>query len=328
MPGITEAKLYEAFGLTAPETGAAGATEQGAAAPAAESAQAQSQEGANEQAPAEPAAGTEQGSEGNQEPSQEGQSEPSSPETEPMSQEERHRNAARRRAQEQQAAVDQAVSAALETERQRNAQSLESFFAGMGIKNTFTGEPIKTMEEFNAWKSQYDADQFGKDLKAGKATPEQFNQMIDNHPVVKQAQQVISQSQEAQRKQAEKAAQQKIEADISEISKLNPQIKTVADLLAMPRAEDFKAYVARGNDFLSAYKLACFEELTQAKAERAAQQAVNQSRGKDHLVSSSGTGSAGSASVPSNVMAMYRAFNPKATDEQIRAHYNKTMKKS
>lgn len=328
MPGITEAKLYEAFGLTVPESGTAGATEQGAAVPAAESIQTQPQEGANEQAPAEPAAGAEQGSEGAQEPSDEGQGEPSNPETEPMSQEERRRNAARRRAQEQQAAVDQAVNAALETERQRSAQDLEAFFTGMGIKNTFTGAPIKTMAEFNAWKSQYDADQFGKDLKAGKATPEQFTQMIDNHPVVKQAQQVINQNLEAQRQQSQAAAQQRVDADLVEISKLNPQIKTVADLLAMPKAEEFKAHVARGNDFLSAYKLACFEELTQAKAERAAQQAVNQSRGKDHLVSSSGTGSAGSASVPSNVMAMYRAFNPKATDAEIRSHYNKTMKKS
>lgn len=327
MPEITEAKLYEAFGLTVPEPDTAGAQAQEPAAPAAEGT-AQTQEGANEQAPAEPAAGAEQGNEDAQEPSSEGQGESSDPGTEPMSQEERHRNAARRRAQEQQAAVDQAVNTALEAERQRNAQDLEAFFTGMGIKNTFTGAPIKTMAEFNAWKSQFDADQFGKDLKAGKATPEQFTQMIDNHPVVKQAQQVISQNQEAQRQQAQAAAQQRIDADLAEISKLNPQIKTVADLLDMPKAEEFKAYVSKGNDFLSAYKLTCFEELTQAKAERARQQAVRQSRGKDHLVSSSGTGGSGAVSVPSNVMAMYRAFNPKATDAEIRDHYNKSQNKS
>ena len=327
MPGITEAKLYEAFGLTVPESDTAGAQAQEPAAPAAEGT-AQTQEGAQAQEPAAPATGAEQGSEGDQEPSDEGRGEPSNPETEPMSQEERHRNAARRRAQEQQAAVDQAVNTALEAERQRNAQDLEAFFTGMGIKNTFTGAPIKTMAEFNAWKSQYDADQFGKDLKAGKATPEQFTQMIDNHPVVKQAQRVITQNQEAQRQQAQAAAQQRVEADLAEISKLNPQIKTVADLLAMPKAEEFRGYVARGNDFLSAYKLTYFDEISQAKAERARQQAVNQSRGKDHLVSSSGTGGTGAISVPANVMAMYRAFNPKATESEIRAHYNKSQKKS
>ena len=325
MPGITEEKLYEAFGLEMPKNGT-GEQAQEPAAPASENAQTQTAEGAQEQEVAAPAGGAESGSPA--ETRQQEAAAPQEPEKETMTPEQRHQNAARRRAQEQQAAVDQAVQTALDAERQKNAADLEQFFTQMGIKNTYTGQPIKTMEEFHSWKGQYDTEQFGKDLKAGKATPEQFNQMIENHPAVKQAQQVIVQSQTQQRQQQEAAAQQRIDADMAEIAKLNPQIQTVADLLAMPKAEEFKGHVARGNDFLSAYKLTYFEELTQAKAERARQQALNLSRGKDHLQSASSTGGAGAVSVPADVMAMYRAFNPKATEAQIQAHYNNSQKKS
>lgn len=328
MPEITEAKLYEAFGLKAPEPAAPGANEQAPAEPAAEGAASQTAQGANVQEPAEPATAAETGAEAGQDPVPNAQDPSQTQEPQPMTQEQRRQNAARRRAQEQQAAVDQAVNAALEAERQRVAGDMEQFFARMGMKNTFTGQPIKTMEEFNSWKSQFDSDQFGKDLKAGKATAEQFTQLIDNHPVVRQAQQVIAAGQAQQQRQQQEEAQQRIDRDIAEIGKLNPAVTSVADLLALPKADEFRSHVARGNDFLSAYKLTYFDELTEARAERARQQAVNLSRGKEHLVSSSGTGSAGTVSVPPNVMAMYRAFNPRASEAEIRAHYNKTMNKS
>lgn len=325
MPEITEAKLYEAFGLEAPaQNPGAGGQVQEPAEPV--SGNNQTAEGAQGQELAEPAAsGNDPGASFSQQPAA---AEPQEPGKQTMTPEERHQNAARRRQQEQQAAIDQAVQTAIAAERQRNAADLEQFFGRMGIKNTYTGQPIRTMEEFQTWKGRYDSEQFGKDLKAGKATPDQFNQMIENHPAVQQAQQVIAQSQAQQRQQQAAAAQQRIDADLAEIAKLNPTIQSVADLLAMPKAEEFKRHVARGNDFLSAYKLTYFEELSSQKAERARQQALTLSRGKDHLQPAGSTGGSGAVSVPSEVMAMYRAFNPGATDAQIQAHYNKTQKKS
>ena len=324
MPEITEAKLYEAFGLEAPaQNPGAGGQAQEPAEPVSNSNQ--TAEGAQAQEIAAPAVSGNDTGASSQQPAA---VEPQEPGKQTMTPEERHQNAARRRQQEQQAAVDQAVQAALATERQKNAADLEQFFGRMGIKNTYTGQPIKTMEEFQTWKSQYDSEQFGKDLKAGKATPEQFSQMIDNHPAVKQAQQVIAQSQIQQRQQQEVADKQRIDANLAEITKLNPMITSVADLLSMPKVEEFKGYVAMGNDFLSAYKLTYFDELSAEKAERARQQALNLNRGKDHLQPAGSTGGSGAVSVPSDVMAMYRAFNPNATEAQIQAHYNKTQKKS
>lgn len=329
MPEITEAKLYEAFGLEAPaaDAGNAGGQAQEPAAPAPEGTPAEPETGAQVQEIAAPAEGSAtQEPDNNDQNHQEGEPADGNqvPEKVPLTTEQRRQNAARRRQQEQQAATEQAINAALEAERQKQAADLEQFFVRMGVKNTFTNEPIKTMEEFNAWKQQYDAEQFGKDLKAGKATPEQFTQMIDNHPMVKQAQQVIQLSQQQQKQQEQAAIQQRVDADLAEISKLDPSIKTVADLLLMPKAEEFKAFVAKGNGFLDAYRLSHFEELTAANAEKARQQAINLTRGKDHLQATGGSRGSGAEPVPAGVMAMYRAFNPRATEAEIQAHYNKT----
>lgn len=335
MPEITEAKLYEAFGLDAPaaDAGSTGGQAQEPAAPAPEGTPAEPDTGAQVQEIAAPAEGTaSQEPENPDQPSQGEEPEDGSngqePGKAPLTQEQRRQNAARRRQQEQQVATEQAVNAALAAERQKQAADLEQFFVRMGVKNTFTNQPIKTMEEFNSWKQQYDAEQFGKDLKAGKATPEQFTQMIDNHPMVKQAQQVIQLSQAQQKQQEQAVIQQRVDADLAEIGKLDPSIKTVADLLQMPKAEEFKAFVAKGNGFLDAYRLSHFEELTAANAEKARQQAINLTRGKDHLQATGGSRGSGAEPVPAGVMAMYRAFNPRATEAEIQAHYNKTKPKS
>lgn len=329
---LTEAKIYEAFGLEAPAADAGtGEQVQEVAAPADTAVQTGHEEGEREQEIAAPASGddgqdpetasTEDG-DGGGDTGSTGQSTGK----EPMTPEQRRENAAKRRQQEQKAAVDQAVAEALQAEREKSARDLEQFFVRMGMKNTYTGEQIKTMDQFNSWKQQFDAEQLDKDLKAGKATAEQLQQMISNHPVVQQAQQVIEQTQREQQAQQAAADQARIDDQLAQIQKLNPQIKSVADLLTMPKADTFKEFVAKGNDFISAYRLTFFEELTDRKAEAAKQQAINNSRGKDHLQAVGGARGSGALTVPAREMAMYRAFNPNATEAEIQAHYNKYKK--
>lgn len=330
---LTEARIYEAFGLEAPAADAGtGEQAQEVAAPASTAVQTGHEEGEREQEIAAPADGedgqdpgtepTDDGGDGGGDTGITGQGTGK----EPMSPEQRRENAAKRRKQEQKAAVDQAVAEALQAEREKSARDLEQFFVRMGMKNTYTGEQIKTMDQFNSWKQQFDAEQLDKDLKSGTATAEQLRQMISNHPVVQQAQQVIEQSRQVQQAQQAAADQARIDDQLAQIQKLNPQIKSVADLLTMPKADTFKEFVAKGNDFISAYRLTFFEELTDRKAEAAKQQAINNSRGKDHLQAVGGARGSGALTVPAREMAMYRAFNPNATEAEIQAHYNKYKK--
>ena len=196
-----------------------------------------------------------------------------------------------------------------------------------GEKNTVTGKPITTLEEFDAWRADYDAAKLQKDLKAGKLTPEALRSAVEQTPAIQalKKQQEQQAAADEQRRQAE--AQARVNAELAEIHKLDPTINTVEDLLSMPGAKAFYDLVRKGNSFLDAYRLANFDRLTTARAEAARQQALNNARGKDHLTGTGTPQGTGAATVPPDVKAEYLAFNPDATDAEIQKHYNRYMEK-
>lgn len=323
---ITEAKVYEALGLQAPApaAGADGANVQEPAAPAVQTED--PNQGAKAQEPAVPASGSD---DGNPTPAQEDNpiQDGQEPGKKPMDEKQRHENAARRRQQEQQAAVDAAVQQALQAERKKADAEWAGFFEKAGLKNTFTDEPIKTREQYTKWFQEYQSKQMQQDLKDGKLTPEMLQQLISQNPVMQQVQKIVGQDTAAKKLAQQQAEQTRIDGEIAEISKLNPNVKTVGDLLSMPKYQEFKSYVDKGYSYLDSYRLSHMDEIANARAEQARQTALNNARGKDHLVASGKSQGTGAASVPPEIMRQYRLFNPKATDAQIQAHYNKTLKK-
>ena len=335
MAGFEESDLYAAFGLEQP----AGGNEPGAAEPGAQEGQAQ---------------GTEPGTGEAQEPAQTQEQDPSQDqgdggaqggaggagdvsgasqaeggqEGEPAQQtkEQRAENAARRRREEQQAAIDAAVKMAVEDERARTKGQMEAFFAKAGMKNTVTGKPITTLEEFDAWRADYEAARLQKDLKAGKLTPEALRSAVEQTPAIQalKKQQEQRAAEDEQRRQAE--AKARVDAELAEIHKLDPAINTVEDLLSMPDAKAFYDLVRKGNSFLDAYRLANFDRLQAARAEAARQQAMNNARGKDHLTGTGTPQGTGAATVPPDEMQAFKLFNPTATEAEITAWYNKHKK--
>lgn len=329
MPEITEAIAYAALGLTAPQ--AEGANEPGVAEPAQpQNDPTGTEEGARAQEVAEPAAnGTDPI---DPEPSPEpGASEGNG---QPQSEAERRANAARRRQQEQQAAIDAAVAAARQEEQQRAADALKNLFTRAGMRNTFTGEPITTQAEFDAWQTRFQNEQLQQQLRNGELTVESLNQLVDNHPVVQQARATMAASQPSgagNNAPAQNAAQQaadnaRIEAEIAEIRKLDPSITNVGDILQSPTGKEFYAKVQQGYSFLDAFRLVNFDRLADAKAQAAKQQAVINDRGKSHMTGGANSRGSGALSVPASDMAMFRTFNPNATEADIQAYYNKYMK--
>lgn len=318
MPPITEAKLYEAFGLTPPEE--QGAQGQAVAEPAAEGSAEQPVEGAQAQEVAAPATAEAQPEQPEEVPSdgqapdqQVGQSGKT-----PLSEEQRRANAARRRQQEQQAAID----AAVRNEQAKHNAALTDLFAKAGLKNTFTGEPITTMEQFAAWNQQFEEQKLQSELKAGKLTVDSLNRVVSQHPVVQQAQQILDQNQAQQQAMQQEADRNRINQELAEISKMDPSIKTVADLLNMPTSSQFKTYVGKGLSFLDAFKLSNMESITAAQTQAVKQEAMNNARGKDHLKATGNTRGGGAASVPPQQMALFRQMNPGASDADIQKFYN------
>lgn len=177
-----------------------------------------------------------------------------------------------------------AIQEAVEVERTSARRDVEEVLQDAGLKNPSDGTPITNMEQYRAWK---------------QAQPETHT---------------------PQPSQPDMEA--RVEVELAQIRQFNPNIRTVRDLLTMPRAREFYQLVKRGNNFVDAYKLAHYDELTQQAATAARQQAQNLARSKGHLVAATQRGKGG-ASVPVEEMNLFRAFNPQASETAIQAYYNK-----
>lgn len=320
MADFTAQQVYEALGVT-PE--GEGAQVQEPAKPATQNQELQPEEGAREQEPADPAPdSTNEPQQPEGDGAQEGVANPDGGVEPILTEQQRKENAAQRRRAETQAAIDKAVQDAVQAEQERAKSEMADFFASANLKNTITGAPITNMEEFNAWKQAYDVAKLQKDLKAGKLTPESLQKVIDQTPAMQKVQQMAAAQDEQKRAADMAAAKVKIDAELLEIQKLDPSIKTVQDLLKMPKSREFYEYVRKGNSFIDAYYLSRREELEAKLVEAARQQAQTLSRSKDHLSATAVRG-AGADSVPAEEMAMFREFNPGATEAEIQAYYNR-----
>ena len=329
MAGLSEQEIFEAFGL--------GAQAQDPAAPA--STDAQKSEGAQAQEIAAPAEeGVKNGIGAQTEPTADAGT-PEDPdnnaaagtdiEKQPLTPEQRRENAARRRQQEQarqQAAIDQAVQAAVDQERSKHDAEMQAFFATAGLKNTVTGEPITNMDQFNAWKEQFADARLRRDLKDGKLTPEALADAIGNHPAVKQAQQLVDQNAAALQAQETAAAKAKIDGEISEIHKIDESISSLDDLMKAPYWPELYAMTKKGYSLKDGHFLLNYARLEQAKLEAARQQGMVNARGKEHMNASGKPRGGGAVSVPAAELAMFRQFMPNATDDEIQAYYNRYKK--
>lgn len=328
---FTEQQVYEAMGMSAPETSAqqpTGGNEPGAAEPAAEETHGTPEGGTDGGAGGANAAGANPEEKGAQEPN----AEPGKPEGaesgagagEPggkheQTPDERRAHAAARRRAEQQAAVDEA----LKKQSEKTSAEWKAFFKKAGLKNTMTGEPITSKEGFDEWQKEYAQRKLESDLAAGKLTQESLNAAISENPLVKQAAEIVAAREREQAAAEEARMQREIDGQIEKIHALEPEINGVEDLLKIPESEDFYARVKSGASFLDAYLLATRERRERALAEAAKVQAASNARGKDHLTGSAASRGAGGRAVSSDEIAQFRVFNPTATEAEIRAWIEK-----
>ena len=143
---------------------------------------------------------------------------------------------------------------------------------------------------------------------------------------MQQAQQLAEKEQAAAKTAAEAAAKQKLDSEIVEIGKLDASIGSLEDLVAAPYWPELYAMTKRGYSIKDAHFLLNHDRLEKAKIDAARQQTMASIRGKDHMNATVTPRGTGSISVPAADLAMFRQFNPGATDAQIQAYYNKYKK--
>lgn len=209
-----------------------------------------------------------------------------------------------------------------EAERKYNAKQaqMDAQIAAMckGITHPTTGRPITNAEEyFDALAIQQRQTQ-EKELQDKGIDPSMINRMIESNPVVMQAQRVIEQSRQTE-------AEAALQRDMEELSKINPNIKGIQELAALPTFPQMVEYMNKypGMTVVDAYKVFNYEQSQQAGR----QQAINQMRGKDHLASQ-GTGVAQKdeyVEVPAEIMSRWKAEGK--TEKQIRDLYKSVANK-
>lgn len=143
-----------------------------------------------------------------------------------------------------------------------------------------------------------------------------LNDYIENNPTVIQAKEVI-------KNQQLENGTRLINEQVSEISKLDGDIKSFDDIVKMENREAFDNLIKKGYSMVDAYKVVNFDKLSSKQTAKAKQQVLNGINSKEHLKTTSGA--AGSdIIVPANIMTQYKenGFN----EEEARKHYAKMHK--
>ena len=204
--------------------------------------------------------------------------------------------------------------AAIEAERQKAKADVDALIADMGLENPYTNQPITTKAEYDEYKATHAQKQQEQRLRDMDMTQEQYDEYVGNLPEVQQA-----------RKIAEETKKQQYEAwvkqEISEITAVNPAIKTAADLASDPRYDEILRMVQNNYRISDAYKLAHMDDLAQRTGR---QQAINR-QGKAHMTSTQSRGGEGPVNGPADELSMFHQLCPGISDEKIGQFYNRMV---
>lgn len=242
------------------------------------------------------------------------------PEQEPKTDRDAQFAAARRKAEaERDAAIAQAKEDA--------QKQVDEFFKTSGLMNPYTGQPITTRAEYEAYRERFEADQKAKLMEKAGITQEEFQAFVQGLPEVRAARQAKAEAEAAARQAREQEAKAMVDEQLRQIRAIDPTVKELGDLAKLDTYPKLYDMVKRGYSILDAYRLANYDTLTQRAAEASRKAAINSVQSKQHLKATESRGG-GAIPVPDSVLEEYRVLNPGATKEEIQKHYQSYMKNS
>ena len=258
-------------------------------------------------------------------PAVEGEEDPEQPQTEVPEQEPKTDRdaqfaAARRKAE---AERDAAIARAKEDAQKQ----VDEFFKNSGLMNPYTGQPITTRAEYEAYRERFEADQKAKLMEKAGITQEEFHAFVQGLPEVRAARQAKAEAEAAARQAREQEAKARVDEQLRQIQAIDPTVKELGDLAKLDTYPKLYDMVKRGYSILDAYRLANYDTLTQRAAEASRKAAINSVQIKQHLKATESRGG-GAIPIPDSVLEEYRVLNPGATKEEIQKHYQSYMKNS
>lgn len=201
-----------------------------------------------------------------------------------------------------------------------------------GRVNPYTQQPIRSKADYDAYvkaTEEQAKQQRNQQLAAAGLDPNVLDDIISNHPVIKQAETVIRQAEEQRKAAQETQARNWYQQQLREISGLDPEIKTISDLQTK-RPDQFPRLmqmVGGGMTLAEAYKGLNYDTLAARRAAAAQQTVRNQAAGKAHMEPTGGQGKGG-VEVPQNVKEEFRVLMPDITDAEMSRQYSDYIRKT
>nr|DAG95217.1 MAG TPA: hypothetical protein [Ackermannviridae sp.] len=195
-----------------------------------------------------------------------------------------------------------------------------------GYKNPETGAAIHTMQDyFDAMDAQNRiARQKAIEQATASQTAEQraaLQRIIDNDP---EKAQLKAEMEELKAARVNDEAQAAFNADFAELQKLEPGLKSVADLANMENFGEIVNLVQnKGLDMVTAYKAVNYGKAVQSGTAAGRQAAINAARGKGHLASHGGANMPGKEkTMSSGMLAKAHEYFPDKSEEELQKLYN------
>lgn len=231
--------------------------------------------------------------------------------------------AARRKAERERDAAIEKAKADAKAEAER---VITEYLKASGMQDPYTGTVIDSPDKLREYAKQHTAERRQQLIRKSGMSDEEFDEFLADQPEIREAREAKKKAEDAEKEAMELRAKARVDSQMEEIRKLDPTIKDISDLAKAENYGEIYEKVKAGYSIVDAYKLANWEALQQ-NAQRAAQQTARNASSKQHMQTHSARGS-GAVTVPPEVMAQYRLFNPDATEAEITAHYNKNHHKN
>lgn len=222
------------------------------------------------------------------------------------------------------AAARRKAEAERDADRQRWATekaNLEAEIIGsLGLTDS-KGTIIKSRAELNKYRDEQSANEMKALAMRLGVSEDDLSSAIEHHPSVVRAKGMEHEAQV-------RAAKERVDAQIKEITKIDPSIKNFEDLSKSESYPKVKELYGKGYSLEHAYLIANREALARKSADVAKQSALNGINSKNHLQNSqSGISGDGKITVPEETRKMYKLFHPEWTEKQITDHYAKYANK-
>lgn len=191
--------------------------------------------------------------------------------------------------------------------------------------NPITGQPIRSKRDYFDALDAQETLKRNAELQEKGIDPRVFEEMVSrqvaNNPMVVQAQQVMSMTQNAY------FANETANA-VKEISQINPDIKTVDDLVALPNfMTEIVPLVNAGVSITNAYKVTNLDALMKQNSAVTKQATINNIKGTQHLNVTDGVNASTDTlvDIPTNELAQWKRAFPDCSMKELKKKYNNSL---